>query len=295
MEAFPFLACVGVLAGLSTRPAALQETPQEPKTTTIQVKRTKLLRVGGDLVGASLVTPKNEPLGKAEDLVIHPKGEIAFVEFTGAGSLNTGAARYPVAWRALERNEHGQLVLATTPDVFVRMPHYEGKPDLRKMDWWHDADAAYAKILAAKTSPVEASVSLSPGKELYLASDLRSRSIENPNGEKVATMHEIVVDPKVGRVAYVVLTVGGAAGAGEKMIAVPWEALETMPDKNNPDLARLTLATTREELEGAPEFQATTEGWAQASEPDYILRVYEFYSLAPYALFEKKATEPKKP
>lgn len=278
MKTTRFLACASLLAGLSTS-AVAQGTPQEkPTTTTVQVKTTKLLRVGADVIGSTVVTPKNELLGKVEDLVIHPKGDVAFVELSGAGTTRTGAYRYPVPWRALSRNESGQLLLATTQEAFVKMPRYE-KADVTAMKWWTDADQAYASMLAAKASPVEASTSLAPAKSMYLASDLRSRSIENPDGEKIATMHELVIDPSIGRVAYAVLSVGGNAGAGERMIAVPWEALKSMPGKSNPLIERLTLDTTREQLENAPEFVATTEGWNQAGAPDYVRSVYEHYSM----------------
>ena len=38
---------------------------------------------------------------------------------------------------------------------------------------------------------------------------------------------------------------------------------------------------TKEQLEKAPEFVATAEGWKQASEPAYVVSVYEYYSLPP--------------
>jgi len=293
MKQLQILTFATLVAGLAPTALALQNAPQDkPTTTTIQVKTTKLMRVGSDLTGKSLVNGKNESLGKVEDIIIHPRGDIAFVEFSGAGSLNTGVKRYPVPWRALTRNEEGQYVLDATGESFSRSPSYDKKPDMYAMEWWNDTDKAYAKHVAVKSSPVEASASLAPAKMLYLGSDLRSRSIENPEGEKVAMMHEVVLDPRSGRVAYVVLNVGGSLGAGEKMIAVPWEALKAMPDKSNPKLERLTLSTTKEKLLQAPEFQATTEGWQRASEPDYIMKVYEYYSVPPYWVVEKRVEAP---
>ncbi|HTF88540.1 MAG TPA: PRC-barrel domain-containing protein [Planctomycetota bacterium] len=293
MKHLQVLTFATVLAGLAPFAQAL---PQEkPTTTTIQTKTTKLMRVGSDLVGKSLVNEKNESLGKVEDVIVHPRGDVAFIEFSGAGALNTGAKRFPVPWRALDRNEEGQFVLRSTPSDFAHSPSYDKKPDLTAISWWDETDKAYAKLVAVKASPAEASASLAPTKLLYLGNDLRSRSVENPDGQKIASMHELVVDPRSGRVAYVVLGVGGNLGAGERMIAVPWEALKSMPDKNNPKVERLTLSTTKEKLEAAPEFQASTEGWAKASEPDYITKVYEYYSVPPYWVVEKKVDAPKKP
>ncbi|HUR28252.1 MAG TPA: PRC-barrel domain-containing protein [Planctomycetota bacterium] len=272
--------------------------PQEKTgTTTLQVKTVKLSRVGSDLIGKALVNEKNEPLGKVEDIVVHPRGEVAFIEFSGAGALNTGTKRFPVPWRALERNvETGQFVLRTTPADFAGSPSYDKKPDMRAIGWWDATDKAYAKHVAARATPAEAAASLAPTKLLYLGNDLRSRTIENPDGQKIAAMHELVVDPRSGRIAFAILGVGaGADGGTEKMIAVPWDALKSMPDKSNPQLERLTLATTKEKLEQAPEFQATTEGWQKANELEYITKVYEFYSVPPYWVVEKKTVEPSKP
>jgi sporulation protein YlmC with PRC-barrel domain len=294
MKNLHMLTLAAMVAAVTPFAMAVQTPTQEkPTTTTIQVKSTKLMRVGADLAGKSLVNRKNEPLGKCEDIVIHPRGDVAFVEFTGAGALKTGSNRYPVPWRALELNDDGQFVLDATGENFAKSPNYDKKPDMYAMSWWDETDKAYAKLVAAKSSSTNAATSLAPAKMLYLGSDLRSRSVENPDGAKVATVHELVVDPRSARVAYVVLSVGGNLGAGDKMIAVPWEAMKSMPDKNNAKLERLTLSTTKEKLEQAPEFQATTEGWQKANEPDYIMKVYEYYSVPPYWVVEKKVEAPK--
>lgn len=295
MKKLQILAFATLVAGLAPVALAKQTPPQDkPSTATVQVKTTKLMRVGADLTGKSLVNRKNESLGKVEDIIIHPKGDIAFVEFSGAGGLKTGVNRYPVPWQALTRNDEGQFVLDATGENFSKSPSYDKKPDMYAMAWWSETDKAYAKHVAAKSSPVEASASLTPAKMLYLGSDLRSRSIESPDGEKVAMMHEVVIDPRSGRVAYVVLAVGGNLGAGEKMIAVPWEALKAMPDRSNAKLERLTLSTTKEKLAQAPEFQATTDGWQKANDPDYIMKVYEFYSVPPYWVNETRGEPPSK-
>jgi sporulation protein YlmC with PRC-barrel domain len=292
LHIFTLAALAAAVAPVAT--AFQAPTQEKPTTTTIQVKTTKLMRVGSDLVGTPLVNKKNETLGKCEDVVIHPRGDIAFVEFSGAGALKTGTKRYPVPWTALTRNEEGQFVLDAPIDAFPKWRNFEKRPDMSDMEWWHETDKAYAKIVAAKASPTEAPITLAPAKKLFLGSELRARSIENPDGAKVATMHELVLDPRSGRIAYGVLSVGGNLGAGEKMIAVPWEALKPMPDPNNPKIERLTLSTTKEKLEQAPEFQATTEGWQKANEPDYIMKVYEYYSVPPYWVVEKKVETPVK-
>jgi len=264
--------------------ALAQDTPKpKPTTTTVQVQKLHLVR-GNDLIGKDVVNQKGETLGKIEELVLHPKGEVAFAVLSTSGHLEKGQKLIPVPWRAVRENEDGQLVLDIKPDDFAKAEGFDKDKwaDLTKVDWWKDRDRDFDKQKMKDASPVEASASIAPTKLFYRASEIKNRNVESPDGEKIASIHEVVVDPRVGRISYVVLSVGGFLGTGEKMIAVPWDALKVAPAKDNPKLERLTLATTREKLEKAPEFLATTEGWTTASEPDYLLRVYEYYAVPPY-------------
>ncbi len=69
MKTLQILTCAVLVAGLAPFALARQGAAQEkPTTTTIQVKTTKLMRVGGDLTGKTLVNQKNEFLGKVEDM-----------------------------------------------------------------------------------------------------------------------------------------------------------------------------------------------------------------------------------
>ncbi|MDP9121493.1 MAG: PRC-barrel domain-containing protein, partial [Acidobacteriota bacterium] len=51
-------------------------------------------------------------------------------------------------------------------------------------------------------------------------------SIVNRAGEKLGKIEELMLDLEKGRVAYAVLSFGGFPGMGEKLFAVPFEALK---------------------------------------------------------------------
>jgi len=286
MRTIRFLTCAALLCGAAGISLAAQNTPQEkPTTTTVQVQKLKLTRVS-DLVAKDVATARGEALGKVEEVIVHPRGDVAFVVLSTAGHLNFegGKNLIPVPWRAMKTNEDGSLVLDIKVDSFEHQKSFNRNewPKLSDMDYWKEIDGNFNKQKKETASPVEASASLAPTKLLFRSSELKSRHVESPEGEQIATIHEIVVDPQVGRISYVVLSVGGFLGTGEKLIAVPWDAIKIMPSKDNPKLERLTLATTKEKLEKAPEYMATSEGWTKASEPDYVLRVYEYYAVPPY-------------
>ena len=58
------------------------------------------------------------------------------------------------------------------------------------------------------------------------ASQLIGMNIQNPEGEGVGEVHDIVVDANNGRVRYAAVTYGGLFGLGNKLFAVPFEAFE---------------------------------------------------------------------
>src|SRR5919201_869381 len=57
------------------------------------------------------------------------------------------------------------------------------------------------------------------------ASKLIGADVENPSGQNLGDIKDIVLDPQTGQIAYAVLGFGGFLGMGEKYFAIPWTAL----------------------------------------------------------------------
>lgn len=86
-----------------------------------------------------------------------------------------------------------------------------------------------------------------PGPELMGASSLIGNDVFNHHEEDLGDIKEIMLDMDEGKIAYAVLSYGGLLGVGEKLFAVPWNAL-TLDTENerfllNVDKARLDRAT----------------------------------------------------
>jgi sporulation protein YlmC with PRC-barrel domain len=291
MQAFPYLTCAGLLAALAPvlpaqdTPPRQGQDPNKPMQSTPMhptAKQDRLMRFQNDFIGMQVVTSKGETLGKVEDVIIHPQGRVAYVQISGGGAA--GPARHvPVPWTALTRNEQGQLVLNTTSQDFAKFPDYDKQPPLSDASWWSNVDRAYEKIESSiDRRASEASAPLPPVKALHLGSAFRTITIETPEGEKLGTVREVVFDPKAGRASYVVIALQDTEGTGGRLVAVPWGALRTMPDRQDAMKDRWTLSTTREKLSSAPEFQTSNEGWQTASDRAYMTRVYQHYNVAPY-------------
>ena len=68
-------------------------------------------------------------------------------------------------------------------------------------------------------------------RSVLSASTLAGDSVRNAAGEDLGTISEIMIDLPSGRVAYAVLSFGGFLGMGDKLFAVPWNALKVDEDE----------------------------------------------------------------
>ena len=84
------------------------------------------------------------------------------------------------------------------------------------------------------------------------ASKLIGSNVKNDAGETIGSINEVVLD-KAGRVAGVVIGVGGFLGIGEREVAVGFESLRVSLDSN--DRAVVALNATKDALKAAPEWK----------------------------------------
>ncbi len=109
------------------------------------------------------------------------------------------------------------------------------------------------------------------------ATKVMGNKVVNTAGEQLGTMKELMIDLDDGLIAYAVLSFGGFLGLGDKLFAIPWEALTF----NNDDQTFI-LDVDKEVLEDAPGFDK--DHWPDNAkyEAGWLLGVYEYYGYAPY-------------
>ena len=99
--------------------------------------------------------------------------------------------------------------------------------------------------------------------------------VVNPSGEDLGRVEELMIDLDDGRVAYAVLSFGGFMGIGNKLFAIPFEALE-LDSENH----RFILDTPREKLEAAPGFDK--DDWPDFADPGFGRELYGYYGVPTY-------------
>jgi sporulation protein YlmC with PRC-barrel domain len=115
-----------------------------------------------------------------------------------------------------------------------------------------------------------------PGPQLMGADTLLGNDVYNTKDEDLGDIKEIMLDMASGRVAYAVLSFGGILTLGEKLFAVPWDALKL--DKKN---KRFTLDVDKERLKNAPGFDSGH--WPDMADETWSKEVHSFYGTKPYS------------
>ena len=100
-------------------------------------------------------------------------------------------------------------------------------------------------------------------------------SVQNPQGEDLGKIEDLVFDLGAGRIAYAVLSLGGFLGLGDKHVAIPWDALRVAPHEH-----RAILDMPKERLENAPGFDRGTR--PATVDREWLRSVYAHYGYIPY-------------
>lgn len=277
-------------------PAAAKQEPkkQEPK------KEAPFCHMGSDILGAKVKNPQGEELGKVEELVIEPaSGSIDYAVISFGGFLGMGDKLFAVPFTLLKAPSvpEGSRLAYFTFDVdksrLEKAPGFDRKnwPDVAAPTFGQEIDRYYntprARPARAEGDDITppASGRTDPGLaidanqnfRLCKASELIGKDIRSPQDDDLGEIKELVLDPGRSRVNYFVMKSGGFLGIGDKLLAVPWQAVKC-DRRDNKD--RLVLGASKERLEKAPAFD--DKDWKRMTDPAWIEDLYAYYGARPY-------------
>lgn len=107
------------------------------------------------------------------------------------------------------------------------------------------------------------------------ASTMMGDTVRNSEGQDLGEIEELMLDLDEGRVAYAVLSFGGVFGLGDKLFAIPWEALSLRPDEH-----AFVLDVEKKTLEQAPGFDE--DNWPETADRRWMTNLYDHYGYEPY-------------
>jgi sporulation protein YlmC with PRC-barrel domain len=101
------------------------------------------------------------------------------------------------------------------------------------------------------------------------------RKVINLQGEDLGKVEEVMIDSAPGRIAYAVLSFGGFMGMGDKLFAVPWEALNYSPSQN-----AFVINVDKNVLKNAPGFDKNN--WPNMTDTRWRSEIFSYYGARPY-------------
>ena len=117
------------------------------------------------------------------------------------------------------------------------------------------------------------------------ATSIIGNKVVNTADEYLGSIKELMVDLEDGQVAYAVLSFGGFLGLGDKLFAIPLEAL-TFGSRSSEDHT-VILDVDKEVLKNAPGFDR--DHWPDNAqyESGWLCDIYEYYGYSPYWMPDK--------
>ncbi len=149
----------------------------------------------------------------------------------------------------MARDHEGEMSMSTSPaDVDLER---DTTPEYDEEDDRHE----YRRVMSAGT--------------------LTGDRVRNSAGEDLGKIEEIMLDVPTGRVAYAVLSFGGILGIGNKLFAIPWQAL-TLNEREH----EFVLNVDKKTLENAPGFEK--DNWPDMADPSWESEIFSHYGYEPY-------------
>jgi sporulation protein YlmC with PRC-barrel domain len=104
------------------------------------------------------------------------------------------------------------------------------------------------------------------------ADTLLGNDVYNDAEENLGTIKEFMLDMASGRIAYAVLSFGGFLGMGDRLFAVPFQALRL--DTEN---KRFVLNVSKDRLKNAPGFDK--DHWPTMADHSWAAEIHSFYGV----------------
>lgn len=109
--------------------------------------------------------------------------------------------------------------------------------------------------------------------QLISSARVEGTPIYNPRGEKLGTVHSVMIEKTSGHIVYALLAFGGFFGIGTHVHPIPWQMLTYDPSRHG-----YVADITREMLEDAPSLELDKAARPTESERP----MYQHWNLDPY-------------
>jgi sporulation protein YlmC with PRC-barrel domain len=231
--------------------------------------------------GMDVRNAENKNLGDIQDVVLDQEsGRIAYAVLSFGGFLGIGDKLFAVPWAALKPAADKKAFTLDIPkERLEKAPGFDKKnwPDLANRQWGADIHSYYGvppywEVRGGVVAPEGGNA---PHGMLMRTSKIIGMDVHNPANQNLGDVQDLVLDQEPAVVAYSVLSFGGFLGIGDKLFALPWQAL-----KLDADHKKFTLDIPKERLEKAPGFDK--KDWPDLNNRQWGIDIHTYYGIKPY-------------
>lgn len=242
-----------------------------------------------------IVDPAGEDLGKIESLMTDLEyGRIAYAVVSFGGFLGMGNKLFAIPCRAFSFRMYEHAFSLDIPRDVLRGAEGFDKDNLPAnheqlsivynyfgyQPYWEIEEpiraGTSAEILGEKETErmIGKSTPIAENPEFLSADEIKGNKVVNRVGDDLGKIEELMIDLHNGKIAYVVLSFGGFLGLGNKLFAIPWEALTLRLYEH-----AFLLDIPRDVLEKAEGFDK--DHWPDTNR-EWLANMYRFYGYQPY-------------
>jgi sporulation protein YlmC with PRC-barrel domain len=242
------------------------------------------------LKGDKVVNAAGEDIGKIEELMIDLRdGRIAFAVLSFGGFLGLGNKLFAIPWQALGLKLHDHdFVLDVPKDVLEKAEGFDKDNwPITSREWLSTVYGYYGYQPYWQTRVTElpgetesqriartgGTSSYRENPDFLSAGTLKGDKVVDKAGKDIGKIEEFMIDLQEGKVGYVVVSHGGFLGLGNKLFAIPWDALSLRLHEH-----AFALNVSNETFDKAEGFDK--DNWPLTREE--LSRTYSYYGYQPY-------------
>ena len=234
-----------------------------------------------DLIGLDVKNKAGEEIASINDLVVDLKsGEVRYAALSSGGVAGFGGKMFAVPWHAMTFMMGEPNKADSRYFIFdVTKQQLEQSDGFDTAKWPNVADPKWASMVKkdhAKNEPkTESADGTRPTvayETVFRASKIKGLDVRNDANEDLGDVDEVVIDVTKGAVKYLVLSHGTLLTGGNKLFAVPLNAI-TLAHAS--DKSYILFNVSQDALKNAPGFDKNH--WPNMGDPTWTRNVDTYY------------------
>lgn len=186
----------------------------------------EVLKRASRVLRAQVKSPDGQTLGRVQDLVLTPDLDgISYVAVSSGGVLGIGRTLHAVPWASLSQSVNDSYSIPVSEQQFKQSKGFSPKywPSSAETGWMQQGrEPVYRGQTAADSEEVQN----------RRFTRIKGADAQGTDGEKMGDVRDLVLVMDTGRIAYGIVSYGGLLGFGQRLTAVPENAITLEPARH---------------------------------------------------------------